>query len=69
MIKAWPFSQKNAQAYFNRAYCKRYLSNYSGAIEDYTEAIALDPRNSDAYNNRGFVKHLMKNDGGRLSRL
>jgi tetratricopeptide (TPR) repeat protein len=33
------------------------LGDVEGAINDFTEAISLDPKNSEAHNNRGVAKH------------
>lgn len=47
-----------AEAYFNRGYNKRLKKDFSGAIEDYSEAILLRPNYYKAYNNRGYTRML-----------
>ena len=44
---------KDADAYNNRGVDKYYQHDYSGAIEDYSKAIELNPKHVEAYNNRG----------------
>ncbi len=36
------------------------LGKYQFAIEDYNQAIALNPQDADAYNNRGYTYYLLK---------
>ena len=49
-----PGSLKNdAVAYYNRGNSRHELGNYQGAIEDYTQAIRIDPNLDSAYFNRG----------------
>ncbi|MFH1223333.1 MAG: tetratricopeptide repeat protein, partial [Pseudomonadota bacterium] len=45
-----------ALGYFNRAKVKYISEDHMGAIQDYTEAIRLNPKDAAAYNNRGNVK-------------
>jgi tetratricopeptide (TPR) repeat protein len=40
----------------NQGNAKAELEEYEAAIEDYTEAIELDPQNVDAYFNRGVTR-------------
>ncbi|HSY77314.1 MAG TPA: tetratricopeptide repeat protein [Bacteroidia bacterium] len=44
-----------AYAYYNRAYVKYKMLDFSGALADYNKAIQIDPDFSDAYYNRGLV--------------
>ena len=48
--------KKDAEYYFNQGIVNSHESNYDKAIEDYTQAIKLDPNPAYAYNNRGTVK-------------
>ena len=43
-------------AYLNRGVAKGDIGDYSGAIDDYTIAIKLDPNYANAYYNRGVAK-------------
>jgi tetratricopeptide (TPR) repeat protein len=45
---------KDANAYNNRGNSKYNLGRYQEAIEDYNEAIRLDPKHEYAYNSRGY---------------
>jgi len=50
-------STHTAQAYFNRGNAKAALGAYAAAIEDYDEALRIDPNFKAAYNNRGSAKY------------
>jgi tetratricopeptide (TPR) repeat protein len=43
------------------------LGDNTGAILDYTQAIALDPKCADAYNNRGNAKSALGDNTGAIS--
>jgi tetratricopeptide (TPR) repeat protein len=45
-----------ASDYYVSATNKKEEENYQGAIDDYTKAIALDPKFAKAYNDRGLMK-------------
>lgn len=49
-------SQLNAQGYFERALA-RLDNDLAGKIDDYTEALRLDPQNAEAFNNRGLARN------------
>ncbi|QIZ72449.1 tetratricopeptide repeat protein [Oxynema aestuarii] len=54
----------NPQAYYNRGFERLDMGDYRGAVEDYTEALELDPQQATAYNNRGLAHfHLGELDG------
>ncbi len=52
---------------FNDGIKKILLKDYSGAIEDFTEAIEMDPQISSAYNNRGFAKQKLNDYSGAIA--
>jgi len=43
-----------------RAFCKEYLKDYDGAINDFNKCIEIDPLKAENYYNRGRIKALMK---------
>lgn len=44
-----------AAPYINRASCRRRLNDMTGALQDLTEAIRLEPKNPLVLNNRGLI--------------
>ena len=50
------FTIQSADAYLYRAYAKYDLGDKQGAIADYTQAIAINPKYAYAYNNRANTK-------------
>ena len=44
-----------ALAHYNRGIAYHDLRQYQRAIQDYDEAIRLNPQDAEAYNNRGFA--------------
>jgi tetratricopeptide (TPR) repeat protein len=52
----------NATDYFVAGNDKYDKGNYQGALADYNQAIALDPKYSSAYVVRGFLKNAILND-------
>jgi tetratricopeptide (TPR) repeat protein len=62
-IAALPINQRlNATDYFVAGNDKYDKGNYQGALANYNQAIALDPKNSLAYINRGLLKNEKLND-------
>ena len=55
-----PKKKKDADYYFNQGSVNYHESNYQEAIENYTQAIKLDPNNAYAYFNRGVAKAKLK---------
>jgi tetratricopeptide (TPR) repeat protein len=51
-----------ADDYLASAHQKYTQQNYRGALADYSQAIALNPKYAYAYNNRGFLKYFNLND-------
>ncbi len=50
-----------AEAYYNRGIVHLNLGNEQAAIEDYTQAIRLDPNHADAYNSRANIYRQLGN--------
>jgi tetratricopeptide (TPR) repeat protein len=46
----------SANGYAYRGYTKGVLNDYQGAISDFNQALAINPRDADVYNNRGSIK-------------
>jgi tetratricopeptide (TPR) repeat protein len=54
---------KDAPAYFDRATLKHTkLNDFKGALNDYNQAISLNPKYSAAYSNRANLKNDELND-------
>lgn len=53
-------------AWNNRGAVKRQAKDFTGAIEDYEQAIKLDPRHAKAFNNRGACKFNLKDYEGAI---
>ena len=47
-------------AYNNRGTTEVLLKNYKGAIEDFNQAIKLNPKNAESYINRGTARDYLK---------
>jgi tetratricopeptide (TPR) repeat protein len=56
--------QKLATAFNNRGVAYRLKGEYDRALQDYEQAIRLNPGNANAYNNRGIV-YRIKGEFGR----
>jgi len=56
-INAYPVDhlKRKSEAFYNRGLNKRFLNDFTGAVQDYSEAIKLQPEYYKAYNNRGFL--------------
>lgn len=48
----------SAEDFFKRAYADHYKKDYDSAIQNYNEAIALNPQYAEAYYNRGITYHV-----------
>jgi tetratricopeptide (TPR) repeat protein len=47
--------QRFAKLYYNRGRANQEQGRFAAAIDDYGQAIALDPKHADAYNNRAML--------------
>ncbi|MTJ19335.1 tetratricopeptide repeat protein [Dolichospermum sp. UHCC 0299] len=56
-----------AAFYFNRGIGKSDLGDKQGAINDFTQAIKIDPNLAQAYNNRGFFKGELGDKQGAIN--
>ncbi|MEB3828701.1 tetratricopeptide repeat protein [Phormidium sp. CCY1219] len=57
----------NASAYYNRGFERLDIGDYAGAVEDYTQAIAMNSNQPTAYNNRGLAKFHMGDIEGAIA--
>jgi len=53
-MKPFACSRNDAEAYHGRGFAYDKLGQYQRAIEDYNQAIRLQPDYTKAYNNRGI---------------
>ncbi|ABM79600.1 tetratricopeptide repeat-containing S1 family peptidase [Prochlorococcus marinus] len=53
--------------YFLRAYAKKKLKDYQGAIADYSKALEINPEDANTFNNRGNAKHGLGDYQGAIS--
>ncbi len=51
-----PASGQTANGFFVRGLERQKRGDFAGAIVDYTQALALEPKNAQAYNNRGEAR-------------
>lgn len=58
---------QNANAYYFRGFAKYDLGDSQGAISDYSQAIAINPRHVDAYYNRGVIKYALGDKQGPIT--
>jgi tetratricopeptide (TPR) repeat protein len=62
MIPSW-LKRMDSEAYLNRGLSYARLFGYERAIEDYDEAIRLDPQYAQAYYNRGIAYEVLWSRG------
>jgi len=43
-------------AFYNRGVCKMTLTDFKGALDDFSKAIELNPEDFDYYHNKGYVE-------------
>jgi tetratricopeptide (TPR) repeat protein len=53
-----------SKSYVDRGNVKQLIDDYDGAINDYSQAIAINPENEEAYNNRGDSRFFLKDYQG-----
>ncbi len=58
--------QPHETLYFNRGTCKLRLEDYFGAIQDFNNAIDLNPEDSGFFLNRGNAKHKVEDYRGAV---
>ncbi|MDE6452343.1 MAG: tetratricopeptide repeat protein [Odoribacter sp.] len=56
VVKAKEFGLNSSALYFNRGVILQKQGNYQNAIQDYTQAITIDPSSAKAYYNRAIAK-------------
>ncbi|GAC1460995.1 MAG: hypothetical protein NVSMB70_06840 [Chamaesiphon sp.] len=57
-IKSLPITSENADIYYERGSIRNYyLGDVQGAIEDYTQAIQLNPNFANVYYERGLTRY------------
>ena len=56
----------NAQFYYKRGVDRSKLGDKQGAIDDFTQAIHIDPNFANAYNNRGYARYLLGDNQGAI---
>lgn len=57
---------KDADVYYNRGVAKTNQQDYIGAIEDYNQAIKIDPKSADIFVNRGYAKAKLQDFTGAI---
>jgi tetratricopeptide (TPR) repeat protein len=56
----------NAQFYYKRGVDRSKLGDKQGAIDDFTQAIQIDPNFAQAYHNRGLARYLLGDKQGAI---
>jgi serine/threonine protein kinase len=57
---------KTAQEWFDQGFAKKEAGNNQGAIDDYSQAIALKPDYAEAYHNRGLSRSALDDNRGAI---
>jgi serine/threonine-protein kinase len=60
-------SETSAQDLLRRGEDKSQNGDYTGAIEDFNQALRLDPNSADTYNNRGLVRYRLGDKPGAMA--
>jgi tetratricopeptide (TPR) repeat protein len=58
--------QKTALEYYRKGNARYDLGDYQGAIDDYNQALKLDPNNAKAYYNRGIARSDLGDNQGAI---
>jgi tetratricopeptide (TPR) repeat protein len=58
--KAITLDHTYGKAYARRAYARRELQNYSGALQDFEKSVTLDPNNKEAVRELQKTKQLLE---------
>jgi tetratricopeptide (TPR) repeat protein len=56
----------NYDLYFVRGMARSKIGLYIEAIQDFNEAVNLNPNNADIYDNRGYVKYATQDYAGAI---
>lgn len=59
--KAITIASNYSSYYQNRAFAKKQLGSYTSAIEDFTQAIRLNPQDSENYYQVGYINEIQHN--------
>ncbi len=60
-------TNSDKEIYRDRGWTKYYLYDFTGAMADFTQQIAIDPSNPEAYYNRGSAKSELKDYYGAIN--
>ncbi|QLE39557.1 tetratricopeptide repeat protein [Nostoc sp. C052] len=65
--KQTSYKDKDADAYNNRGLSRYVLGDIKGAINDYNQALRINPNHADAYNNRGLARSTLGDKQGAIN--
>ncbi|NEU84031.1 tetratricopeptide repeat protein [Nostoc sp. UIC 10630] len=65
--KQTSYKDKDADAYNNRGLSRYILGDTKGAINDYNQALRINPNHADAYNNRGLARSTLGDKQGAIN--
>src|SRR5882724_3726980 len=60
-------AQNTATDHYNRGNTRFDQKDFTGAIAEYDQAIAINSRDEQAYYNRGLAKYNLKDNNGAIS--
>ena len=61
------FNKEKSEQYFFSGNSKIELSDYRGAISDYSKALEIDPELAGAYSNRAFARRELNDEQGAIA--